>query len=155
MFAKATIALAGDEWVTLVPLDAIIRTRDQNRVVLVIGPDEYKSIAISLGRVSRTEAEVLDGLSPGDEVVTHSQFLLDSESSITSDFKRMNLESIEAGNPVVPGGETDPPTMDRSDIPMDESDNPASETDYSTKDHPSMDMNPTDGTTSKMGVDHD
>jgi Cu(I)/Ag(I) efflux system membrane fusion protein len=128
MFAKATIALAGDEWVTLVPLDAIIRTRDQNRVVLVIGPDEYKSIAINLGRVSRTEAEVLDGLSPGDEVVTHSQFLLDSESSITSDFKRMNLESIEAGNPVLPGGEMDPPTMD---------------------------MNPTDGTTSKMGVDHD
>jgi Cu(I)/Ag(I) efflux system membrane fusion protein len=118
--------------------------------VLVIGPDEYKSIAIKLGRVSRTEAEVLDGLSPGDEVVTHSQFLLDSESSITSDFKRMNLESSKAGDSGLPGGETDPSTRDHSDMPMDEGDKPVDEMDPSN-----MDMNPTDGTTSKMGVDHD
>jgi Cu(I)/Ag(I) efflux system membrane fusion protein len=96
--------------------------------VLVSEPDEYKSIAIDIGRVSRTEAEVLHGLKPGDEVVTHSQFLLDSESSITSDFKRMNLEPMEAGNPELPADE-----MDNSN----------------------MDMNPTDETDNKMGVDHD
>lgn len=150
MFAKATISLADDEWVTLVPLNAIIRTRNQNRVVLVLKPGEYKSIAIELGRVSRTEAEVLRGLNPGDEVVTHSQFLLDSESSITSDFKRMNLEIMEAGSPELPGGETDHSTMDNANMPVDESNKPAGE-----MDHSNMDMNPTDETTSKMGVDHD
>ena len=155
MYAKATIILTDDKLVTLVPLDAIIRTSKQNRVVLVSKPGEYKSIAIDLGRVGRSEAEVIRGLNPGDEVVTHSQFLLDSESSITSDFKRMNLESIEAGDPVLPGGETDPPTMDHSDTPMDESDKPAAEMDHSTKDHSNMDMNPTDETDGNAGVHHD
>ena len=36
--------------------------------------------------------EVLDGLKEGDEVVVSAQFLLDSESSKTSDFLRMHHE---------------------------------------------------------------
>ena len=91
MFAKATIELADNKWRTLVPAEAIIRTGSQNRVVLVTGPGEYKSVAIDLGRINKSEAEVLNGLSPGEEVVTHSQFLLDSESSVTSDFSRMEM----------------------------------------------------------------
>ncbi|MCZ6503939.1 MAG: efflux RND transporter periplasmic adaptor subunit [Gammaproteobacteria bacterium] len=107
MFAKATIKLTDDKWTTLVPVEAIIRTGNQNRVVLVSGSGEYKSIAIDLGRVSRTEAEVLHGLNPGDEVVTHSQFLLDSESSITSDFKRMDLTPTQMEKSDSPGSEID------------------------------------------------
>lgn len=133
MFAKATISLADDNWTTLVPIEAIIRTGSQNRAVLVSGPGEYKSIAIDLGRVSRTEAEVLHGLKPGDEVVTHSQFLLDSESSITSDFKRMDLSSMEAARPDFPAGKID----------------------QSTIGHSGVDMNQADNAESKMGVDHD
>lgn len=109
MFAKATIELADDEWTTLVPVEAIIRTGSKNRVVLVVGSGEYKSVQVELGRVSRTEAEVLRGLNPGDEVVTHSQFLLDSESSVTSDFMRMD-------NFNVPG------SVNRSTMQMDGSD---------------------------------
>jgi Cu(I)/Ag(I) efflux system membrane fusion protein len=165
MYAKATITLADDERVTLVPLDAIIRTSNQNRVVLVSGPGEYKSIAIDLGRVSRTEAEVLRGLNPGDEVVTHSQFLLDSESSITSDFKRMNLESMEAGDSGLRGGEVDHSAMDQSDMQMEEVGEPADGIDHSTTgpsnmnpssmSSPNMEMNPTDGTDGNLGVHHD
>ncbi len=33
--------------------------------------------------------EVLEGLIDGDSIVTSAQFMLDSESSISSDFKRM------------------------------------------------------------------
>ena len=114
MFAKATIKLAGDKWTTLVPVEAIIRVGNQNRVVLVSAPGEYKSIAIGLGRISRTEAEVLHGLNPGDEVVTHSQFLLDSESSISSDFKRMDITPIQMDDPAKPIGQSDMNTPDIS-----------------------------------------
>jgi Cu(I)/Ag(I) efflux system membrane fusion protein len=155
MYAKATITLADDKQVTLVPLDAVIRTSNQNRVVLVSGPDEYKSIAIDLGRISRTEAEVLRGLNPGDEVVVHSQFLLDSESSITSDFKRMNLESTEAGDSSLRGGEADHSTMEHSAMPLDEVDEPADEKDHRTMEPSNMDMNPTDETDGNLGVHHD
>ena len=67
----------------------------------------------------------------------------------------MNLESMEAGDPVLPGGETGPPTMDHSDLPMDESDKPADGIDHSIMDHSNTDMNPTDETDGNAGVHHD
>ena len=39
--------------------------------------------------------EILEGLKAGDAVVTSAQFLLDSESSKTSDFRRMHMEPAE------------------------------------------------------------
>ncbi len=143
MFAKATINLADDEWTTLVPVEAIIRTGSQNRVVLLLRPGEYKSVAIDLGRVSGTEAEVLHGLRPGDEVVTHAQFLLDSESSITSDFKRMNLSLKDTASPDSPGdgidhSAMDHSTMDHTGMQMREQGKPADEMDHSAMDHSTM-----------------
>jgi len=44
---------------------------------------------VTVGRVGEKYAEILDGLTPGDTVVTSAQFLIDSESSKTSDFQRM------------------------------------------------------------------
>ncbi|MBU2415430.1 MAG: copper-binding protein, partial [Gammaproteobacteria bacterium] len=43
--------------------------------------------------------EILDGLVLGDEVVTSAQFLLDSESSKSSDFKRLNIGSKQVSMP--------------------------------------------------------
>jgi Cu(I)/Ag(I) efflux system membrane fusion protein len=40
--------------------------------------------------VGEKYAEILDGLMPGDTVVTSAQFLIDSESSKSSDFRRMS-----------------------------------------------------------------
>lgn len=129
MFAKATIQLTDDKLTTLVPVEAVIRTGSKNKVVLVSGPGEYKSIEIELGRVSRTEVEILHGLNPGDEIVTQSQFLLDSESSVTSDFKRMenfnalgseNQSSMQMDMPDRVDGEAGQ-GMDRTEMSMDQS----------------------------------
>jgi Cu(I)/Ag(I) efflux system membrane fusion protein len=54
-----------------------------------MAPGDFKSIAVTTGRMSREYTEILNGLDEGDEVVTSAQFLLDSESSKTSDFKRI------------------------------------------------------------------
>jgi Cu(I)/Ag(I) efflux system membrane fusion protein len=95
MFAEASIHLADEEDVLLVPREAVIRTGLQDRVVLAMNDDRFKSVEIKLGRVSATDAEVLSGLVEGDRVVTSAQFLIDSESSISSDFKRMDLAQAE------------------------------------------------------------
>jgi len=58
-------------------------------VVLALGEGRFKSVAVHLGAVVDGRAEVLHGLAAGDTVVTSAQFLLDSESSKTSDFMRM------------------------------------------------------------------
>ncbi len=89
MFAQVIIH-SGESTPTLqVPREAVIRTGSQNRVVLALGDGAYKSVAVTLGRVGGREAEILNGLEVGDRVVSSAHFLLDSESSIDSDFKRM------------------------------------------------------------------
>lgn len=89
MFAQITIHADLDSSNVLVPSEAVIRTGTQDRVVLALGDGQFKSIAVDVGRVVNEYTEILTGLSDGDEIVTSAQFLLDSESSISSDFKRM------------------------------------------------------------------
>ncbi|WP_154224361.1 efflux RND transporter periplasmic adaptor subunit [Marinicella rhabdoformis] len=77
----------------LVPHQAVIQTAQQNRVVLVLGNGVFKSVAVELGETDGQAFEVVSGLKSGDKVVTSAQFLLDSESSKTSDFIRMGDDS--------------------------------------------------------------
>lgn len=90
MFAQIAIHAQNDEFALLVPKEAVIRTGNADRVVLALGDGRFKSIEVALGRFDDSAFEVLSGLAEGDEVVISAQFLLDSESSKTSDFKRMN-----------------------------------------------------------------
>ncbi|MBV1919102.1 MAG: efflux RND transporter periplasmic adaptor subunit, partial [Pseudomonadales bacterium] len=90
MFAEVVIHAKSDNDVLLVPREAIIRTGSVDRVVLALGEGRFKSIEVNVGRFDEDFAEIAYGLKEGESVVTSAQFLLDSESSKTSDFKRMN-----------------------------------------------------------------
>jgi Cu(I)/Ag(I) efflux system membrane fusion protein len=89
MFAQVVLHASDDDGRLIVPREAVIRTGNQNRVVLALGEGHFKSVAVTLGRLDEESAELLDGVREGDEVVTSAQFLLDSESSKRSDFLRM------------------------------------------------------------------
>jgi Cu(I)/Ag(I) efflux system membrane fusion protein len=80
----------------LIPSQALIRGQDENRVVLALGKGRYKSVAVRTGRYLDQQVEIVQGLAAGDIVVTSAQFLLDSESAIDSDLKR-----IEAVKPII------------------------------------------------------
>jgi Cu(I)/Ag(I) efflux system membrane fusion protein len=97
MFAQVIIHNNAEEQTLLVPKEAVIRTGTQNRVVLVVGEGQYKSIEVNLGQVSNQFAQILDGVKEGEQVVTSAQFLLDSESSIDSDFRRMSFTPADDG----------------------------------------------------------
>ena len=90
MYAQVVIQVAFDMPVVAVVREAVIRTGTQDRLVLALGDGYYKSIEVELGRMTQEYVEILDGLEEGEVVVTSAQFLLDSESSKTSDFKRMH-----------------------------------------------------------------
>lgn len=77
--------------------DAVIQTGEQDRVVLALGEGKFKSVEVQLGNYFDEYLEVLDGLLEGDRVVSSAQFLLDSESSIHSDFKRMEAPENNDG----------------------------------------------------------
>ncbi|MDJ1140028.1 efflux RND transporter periplasmic adaptor subunit [Marinicella marina] len=95
MYASITIDAVAENSTLVVPAEAVIRTGNSNRVVLVLGNGMFKSVDVALGYLYDDYIEVLDGLVLGDVVVTSAQFLLDSESSKTSDLKRMDHSQMD------------------------------------------------------------
>ncbi|MDF1762410.1 MAG: efflux RND transporter periplasmic adaptor subunit [Oleibacter sp.] len=103
MFAHLSINASAANEMLMIPSEALIRLGrqngiEQNRVVLALGDGRFKSVAVTAGQKSTDKIEVLGGLNEGDEIVTSAQFLIDSESSKTSDFKRMTSSSDSAEN---------------------------------------------------------
>ncbi len=94
MFAQISIHTSVDKKALLIPKEALIRTGVQNRVVLALDEGSFKSIAVSVGRFDSENVEIITGINEGDKIVSSAQFLLDSESSKTSDFKRMHQENV-------------------------------------------------------------
>ena len=97
MFAQVSILTQGGAPTLLIPKEALIRTGIQDRVVLSIGEGRFKSVAVKVGSENQHKVEILEGLEEGDEVVSSAQFLLDSESSKTSDFIRMHHQTESQG----------------------------------------------------------
>lgn len=90
MFAQVVIHADDDSDSLLIPKEAVIRTGTSERVVIALGEGRFKSVNVKTGRFDTHFAEILSGINAGDTVVTSAQFLLDSESSKSSDFKRMH-----------------------------------------------------------------
>jgi len=99
MYATVEIQHQANKPILVVPNSAVIRTGVQNRVVLALGEGRYKSIELHLGASYNDVVEVLSGLKENDTVVTSAQFLLDSESSISSDFLRIANEVDKSEDP--------------------------------------------------------
>jgi len=90
MFAQVEINARQQEDVLLIAKEALIRTGQQDRVVLALGDGQFKSVEVNVGQQDLHHIEILSGLAEGEEVVISAQFLIDSESSKTSDFNRIS-----------------------------------------------------------------
>lgn len=73
-----------------IPREAVIRTQGEERVVVRVGSEQFRSIPVTTGPRDENHVAILDGIAPGDEVVTSAQFLIDSESSKRAAFSRMS-----------------------------------------------------------------
>ena len=90
MYAQVSIHSDDPATVLQVPTEAIIRTGTQDRAVLALGDGKYKSVEVRIGRSGNNRTEILEGLEENDHIVVSAHFLLDSESSINSDFLRQH-----------------------------------------------------------------
>ena len=72
-----------------VPTESVLRTGRRNVVIVALGGGRFEPREVELGQTSEGLAEVRSGLSAGDEVVTSSQFLLDSESRLRAAVQKM------------------------------------------------------------------
>ncbi len=76
----------------VVPSEAILRNSTGAHVILALGEGEFSPQNVKTGYVSQGKTEITEGLSSGDVIVTSSQFLIDSESSL-----RESLNTFSAG----------------------------------------------------------
>ena len=78
--------------VLAVPREAVIRTENEERVVLALGDGRFQPVLVTTGAEAGGEVEIVEGLEEGDTVVVMAQFLIDSESSLKAGFRRLGGE---------------------------------------------------------------
>ncbi|AQV94434.1 efflux transporter periplasmic adaptor subunit [Cupriavidus necator] len=88
----------------LIPSESVIRTGQRNLVMVDAGQAGFVATEIKTGREADGMVEVLDGLAPGQKVVTSGQFLIDSEASLRGSAQRMSAPPA-ASAPAAPATE--------------------------------------------------
>lgn len=67
-----------------VPEQAVIRTGERDVAIVALGSGFFEPREVMLGAVGDGYVEVLEGIRRGEEVVTSSEFLIDSEANLRS-----------------------------------------------------------------------
>jgi multidrug efflux pump subunit AcrA (membrane-fusion protein) len=65
-----------------VPEQAVIRSGERNVVVVALGNGYFDPREVTLGMAGEGYVQVMEGLTGGENIVTSSQFLIDSESNL-------------------------------------------------------------------------
>jgi membrane fusion protein, heavy metal efflux system len=80
MFATFSIITSGESAALAVPEEAVVREGEAARVWVVQGANGLALRQIHTGRINNGMVEVLDGLKPGDRVVTRGSLFIDRAS---------------------------------------------------------------------------
>jgi membrane fusion protein, copper/silver efflux system len=82
MFANVTVKASPQLDAVLVPSEAIVRSGIREQVFVVREPGKFEPRVVTLGVSAEGMTQIISGVKPGEEVVTSSQFLIDSESKL-------------------------------------------------------------------------
>ena len=97
MYANVRIFGGAREDTIVIPVEALIRTGRESRVVIALGEGRFASRTVTAGIESGDRVEIVAGLEPGEEVVTSGQFLIDSEASLKASMTRMQASDDANG----------------------------------------------------------
>lgn len=96
MFSRLVIHSSFNKNSLFVKREAIIRNGQMERVVKALGEGKFLSVAVKTGNESGDYIEIIKGLAENDQIVTSAQFLIDSESSLSASFERMEEPEMAA-----------------------------------------------------------
>lgn len=82
MFASVKIYGKKSGKQIVIPENAVIRSGENNIVIVALGEGKFKPQHISLGGYADGFVQVIQGLTKGLHIVTSAQFLIDSESNL-------------------------------------------------------------------------
>lgn len=96
MIANVRIYGGPKEEVLNIPVEALIRTEKQNRVIVKVSDTSFRAVEVAIGMITQGRAEIISGLNEGEIVVTSGQFLIDSEANIRSAILKMTAPANTA-----------------------------------------------------------
>jgi len=102
MFAEITIYASQQLNALVFPSEAIIRSGVRDKVLVVRSPGKFEPRAIITGLAADGTVTVLEGLKEGEEIVTSSQFLIDSESRLREATAKMLNPATPRTEPLNP-----------------------------------------------------
>lgn len=117
MFASVTIQAAPRADTLHIPREALIRTAQEERVMLALGAGRFRPARVEAGVEVGDRVEILSGVREGEEIVTSAQFLLDSEASLQGGLTRL---SVDEGNKssITATGSVDAISMDERKVTL-------------------------------------
>ena len=90
MFANVTIHTKNQPEAITVPTEAIIRSGDKEQVFIMRAAGQFEPRMVTTGLSADGRTQILNGVKVGEEVVTSSQFLIDSESKLNETTEKMS-----------------------------------------------------------------
>ncbi len=121
MFANVTLFVDPRPDAVVVPSEAIVRSGSREQVFVVRGEGKFEPREVTLGVSAQGLTQILSGVEPGEEVVTSSQFLIDSESKLREATAKM-MEAMAGNDATGDMDMSDMEGMEMDDMEMDDMD---------------------------------
>jgi RND family efflux transporter MFP subunit len=102
MYVNVSSRAGGVANALVVPAQAVLHSGDRSVVIVAKDGGRFEPREVRLGMASEGMQQVTDGLSPGDQVVTSSQFLIDSESNLRAAISQLLDDNPEEDDAMAP-----------------------------------------------------
>ncbi len=90
MYANVRIFGGPKDNIVVIPLEGLIRTGREERVIIDLGEGRFEARNVVAGIESGDYVEIMRGVDEGDRIVVSGQFLIDSEASMRAGIRRMD-----------------------------------------------------------------
>ena len=90
MYANVKIYGGAKENTIVIPLEGLIRTGREERVIIALGEGKFEARSVTAGIESGDYVEIIEGVYENEKIVTSGQFLIDSEASMRASITRMS-----------------------------------------------------------------
>jgi len=105
MYANVVIYAGAVDNVLSVPREAVIRSGNQQRLIIKTDEGRYQARQVVTGLESGEWIEIRSGVREGERVVTSAQFLIDSEAGLEASLNRMQAPDGQMQNGQTRGGD--------------------------------------------------